>query len=376
MGGGVAWGSAYVLIPWWMYHYYNDKTILEEHYPTMKKYLQYLKNLGRTDKNPNEPYIINDFDSYWYSLGEWCAPGQSDGPNHPVVNTFYYYYNTKLMGQIAKNLGKTEDAQQFSALSDSIKNAFNNKFFNKETSLYGTEETYQTYQLLALLGDLVPDGYRQKVINTVVDDIINKRDGHLNTGIIGTKYLWPMLSKESFDNLAFEVATQTTFPSYGFWLNNHSTTLLEKWSGQNSHNHEMFGTIVEYFYKYLAGIQSPMEGKTSIGYKHINLEPHVPEKLKSVNASLETVAGKITSNWQKESDSFQYEISVPANTTATVILPVFDFQNITVTESSTKIWADDKFVEGVPGISSMKKDSGHFEISVSSGTYVFSVQAN
>ena len=338
MGGGVAWGSAYVLIPWWMYHYYNDERILQEHYPTMKRYLLYLKNLAKTDKNPREPYIINDFDSYWYSLGEWCAPGQSDGPNHPVVNTFYYYYNTTLMAQIAKKLGNDADAQQFTSLADTIKSAFNDKFFNKETGLYGTEETYQTYQLLALLGDLPPEGYRPKVLNTIIDDIVNKRNGHLNTGIIGTKYLWTMLSKEKLDNLTFDVATQTTYPSYGYWLENNSTTLLEAWSGKNSHNHEMFGTIVEYFYKYLAGIQSPMEGNTSVGYKSIYLEPHVPEKLNSVDASLETVAGKIAASWKKEQNSFEYTVSIPANTTATVILPVFDFENISVTEGSSTIW--------------------------------------
>ena len=216
MGGGVAWGSACILIPWWMNLYYGDERILQEHYPTMKRYIQYLRNLAKTDKNPQEPYIINDFESYWYSLGEWCAPGQSDGPNHPVVNTFYYYYNVTLMAQIAGKLGKTGDAKQFAALSDTIKNAFNNTFFNEKSGLYGTEETYQTYQLLALLGDLAPKGYRQKVLNTIVDDIVNKRGGHLNTGIIGTKYLWPTLSKENFDNLAFEVATQATFPGYGY----------------------------------------------------------------------------------------------------------------------------------------------------------------
>lgn len=376
MGGGVAWGSAYILIPWWMYNYYGDERILQEHYPSMKKYIQYLKNLGRTDKNPKEPYIINDFDSYWYSLGEWCAPGQSDGTNHPVVNTFYYYYNTKLMSQIAKNIGKTEDVQQFSALSDSIKNAFNNRFFNKKTGLYGTEETYQTYQLLALLGNLVPEGNRQKVINTIVDDIVNKRDGHLNTGIIGTKYLWPTLSEENFDNLAFEVATQTTFPGYGFWLSNHSTTLLEAWSGKNSHNHEMFGSVTEYLYKFLAGIQSPMEGNTSPGYKNIYIEPHVPRGLDFVNASLETVAGQVASNWEKNTGSFNYEVIVPANTTATVVLPLLGFKDITVFEGDAKIWEKDSFVKGVPGILDVVKNDERLKIKIESGKYNFRLEKN
>lgn len=375
MGGGVAWGSAYVLIPWWMYHYYNDTAILKEHYLSMKKYILYLKDLGTKDENPEEPYIINNFDGYWYSLGEWCAPGQSDGPNHAVVNTFYYYYNTLLMSKIAEKLGNSDDAKMFTALSDTIKIEFNKKFFNRETFLYGTDKPYQTYQLLALLGDLVPKEYRKNVINTIVDDIVNTRNGHLNTGIIGTKYLWPLLVQENYGDIAFEAATKTTYPSFGYWLNNGSTTLLEKWSGENSHNHQMFGSIVEYFYKYLAGIQSPMEGNTSIGYKTIYIQPHVPNNLKSVNSTLETVVGTVVSNWKKEKGSFQHNVSIPANSVATIVLPVFDFQNVTVLEGDSKIWENGSFVKGVPGILGVNAEVGQIKVKIESGDYEFRLSA-
>jgi len=376
MGGGVAWGSAYVLIPWWMYHYYNDTAILKEHYPTMKKYIQYLKVLGTKDENPEEPYIINNFDGYWYSLGEWCAPGQGDGPNHALVNTFYYYYNTLLMSKIAEKLGNLSDANEFSALSDTIKNKFNKKFYNRETFLYGTNETFQTYQLLALLGDLVPDEDRENVINTIVNDISNKRDGHLNTGIIGTKYLWPLLVKENYGDLAFEAATKTTYPSFGYWLNNGSTTLLEKWSGENSHNHQMFGSVVEYFYKYLAGIQSPMEGNTTVGYKAIYIQPHVPENLKSVNTTLETVIGTVASNWIKDKNSFLLNVSIPANSSATIVLPVFDFQNVIVYEGVSKIWENNGFVKGGLGILDAKAEDNHIVVKIGSGDYEFRLSTN
>ncbi len=374
MGGGVAWGSAYILIPYWMHLYYNDNRVLKEHYPTMKRYIQYLKDLGTRDEHPEEPYIINFFNQYWYSLGEWCAPGQSDGPNHAVVNTFYYYYNTRLMSKIAGLLGKEDDARYFKSLGDTIKEAFNKKFFDPETGLYGTKETYQTYQLLPLLGDMVPDGYRDKVFNTIVDDI-KSRDNHLNTGIIGTKYLWPVLTEGNHGDLAYEVATQTTFPGYGYWLKNDATTLLEEWSGEHSHNHQMFGSVVEYFYKYLAGIQSPMEGNTTIGYNHIYLEPNVPAKLGSVRASVETVAGKITSAWEKKPDTFQYTVSVPANTAATVVIPMFDFDNIMVTEGGDIIWDNDEYLEGVAGIAGVKKEKNHIVVSIGSGKYNFTLSA-
>lgn len=370
MGGGVAWGSTYVLIPWWIYHYYNDVSMLEDHYPNMKMYIQYLKELGTKDENPEEPYIINNFDGYWYSLGEWCAPGQKDGPNHAVVNTFYYYYNSLLMSKIAKLLEKSDDAQYFSDLSDTIKIEFNNKFFNAQTGLYGTEETYQSYQLLTLVGDLVPEGHRAQVLKTIVDDIEN-RNGHLNTGIIGTKYLWPVLVEGGYDDLAFKVATRTTFPSYGYWLNNGSTTLLEEWSGENSHNHQMFGSVIAYFYKFLAGIQSPLEGKTTLGYQHIHLEPKIPEKLTSVTASLQTVSGEIVSDWQKEKDVFNYKVSIPPNTTATVVIPLFEFKKAILTEGNSRIWNDEEYIKGVSGIVDVNKETNTLMVSIVSGDYNF-----
>jgi alpha-L-rhamnosidase len=370
MGGGVAWGSAYVLIPWWMYHYYDDVRILNQHYPNMKKYIEYLRKLARSDENPAEPYIINYFDGYWYSLGEWCSPGMSDCPNHAVVNTFYYYYDAWLMSQIATKLGYTEDAQQFTALSDTIKREFNNKFFSTKTMLYGVDSIYQTYQLLALVGNLVPEEYREGVLQTITDDIRN-RGNHLNTGIIGTKYLWPVLSEAGHHDAAYLTATQETYPGYGFWLNNQATTLLEKWDGKDSHNHQMFGAVAEYFYKYLAGIRSPMETGTTAGYKHIYLNPCMPEGLQKAEAILQTVSGEIISGWEKQNEQHLYYVSIPANTTATVELSIDGPQQVKITENGKPIWEDNHFVNGVSGVTGIKADGNRLEVSLESGNYRF-----
>jgi len=370
MGGGVAWGSAYILLPWWMYNYYDDIRVLQEHYPTMKRYLQYLRNLATADEVPDEKYIINNFLTYWYSLGEWCSPGRSDCPNHPVVNTFYFLNNSRLMSEIAGLLGHSEDAEDFRALSDTIKKEFNEKFFDYEKALYGTEKTYQTYQLLALTGDIIPEGYRDKVLETVIDDI-KMRDNHLNTGIIGTKYLWPVLANEGYSDLAYTVATQRTYPGYGYWLDNGSTTLLEKWSGENSHNHQMFGAVAEYFYKYLGGIRSPMENGTARGYKEIYIKPDLPEGLSRVNASVETVAGQVKSNWEKADGYFIHNLTVPANTSATVALTVSDAGDITVSEGSIVIWDKGTFIKGAEGVKNIQKTEEGLEIEIGSGYYSF-----
>jgi alpha-L-rhamnosidase len=375
MGGGVAWGSAYVLIPWWMYHYYDDVRILDEHYPNMKRYLDYLKNLARIDARPEDPYIIDYFDGYWYSLGEWCAPGMGDCPNHAVVNTFYYYYDALLMSRIAATLGHPDDARQYLSLSDTIKEAFNRKFFSTETLLYGVDSAaFQTYQLLALAGDLAPGEYREGVLKTVVDDL-RHRDNHLNTGIIGTKYLWPVLSAGGYHDLAFSVATQETYPGFGYWINNNATTLLEAWDGKSSHNHQMFGSITEYFYRYLAGIRTPVEGKTTNGYRHVHLQPCMPSGLQAAKASLQMLPGRITSGWERPNDrQYSYEVSLPANTSATVVLPVDPSAQVRLTESGEVVWQDGAFVSGVvPGVREVTATEQGLSLSLESGDYRFDV---
>ncbi len=372
MGGGVAWGSAYILLPWWMNHYYRDDRILKEHYPFMKRYLTYLRELGSKDENPGEPYIIDNFDGYWYSLGEWCSPGRNDCPNHPVVNTFYYYNNSLLLSEIATMLGHSEDAAYYRALSDTIKEAFNRKFFNPETALYGAGETYQTYQLIALAGNLVPEAYRERVFKTITDDI-RQRDDHLNTGIVGTKYLWPALVNGGENELAFRVATQTTYPGYGHWILNGSTTLLEEWSGANSHNHQMFGSVSEYFYKFLAGIQSPMEGNTSKGYSQVLIKPYVPEKLQSAAATVQTLQGSLSSEWVQEPESFTHHVTVPANSKALVSIPIMEKGHVVVHEGKTKIWENGVYFEGVKGIDNVAGENDRLNIATRSGDYRFRI---
>jgi alpha-L-rhamnosidase len=370
-GGGIAWGSAYMLIPWWMYQYYNDRRIMEVHYEAMKVYIGYLHNLARTDSDPKEAYIINNFGGYWDSLGEWCAPGQSDCPNHPMVNTCYYYLNSTMMSKIASALGNKTDALRYSALADTIKAEINKKFFNETTFNYGTDSTFQTYQLLALAGDIVPEGLREQVLKTVLDDIVITRSGHLNTGIIGTKYLWPVMAHAGRSDLAYSILKTTTYPGFGYWIEKGATTLLEQWDGRNSHNHQMFGSVDEFFYKYLAGIRSPEDGETTRGYKHIHIQPYIPDGLSFVNASLNTVAGRIESNWQENPDSFLLNVVIPANSSATVSIQVSDYSDVLVTESDKKIWENNTFIPGTPGIAKGYIDGNYLKLSIGSGKYEF-----
>jgi alpha-L-rhamnosidase len=285
-----------------------------------------------------------------------------------MVNTSYYYMNSMLMSRIAFVLGKETDALAWSALADTIKGEINKKFLNTTTFNYATDYTYQTYQLLALAANIVPEGFREQVLKTVTDDITITRKGHLNTGIIGTKYLWPVLAHAGKSDLAYSVLKKTTYPSFGYWIEKGSTTLLEQWEGKNSHNHQMFGSVDEYFYKYLAGIRSPEDGGTTRGYKQIQIQPYLPEGLSFVNASINTVAGKIESNWQQKEGSFAMKVVIPANSTAIISIPISTFSNASVTESGNKIWEGNKFI-GTQGITEGISDGKFLNLKTGSGSY-------
>ena len=337
----------------------------------MKLWLGYLHNLAKTDSNPEDPYIINNYSSYWYTLGEWCAPGKPDDPNHPMIHTCYYYMNSLLMSKIAAIVGEKEDAVKFAALADTIKDALNKKFFNSDTNIYGSDTTYQTYQILVLASDLIPEGHRAKVLQTLKDDIVKTHQGHLNTGIIGNKYMWPVLTHNGLNDVAYSMVTQTTFPGYGDWIKKGATTLRERWDGKSSQNHQMFGSVDEYFYKYLAGIWSPTDGETSRGYKHIHIQPYIPEGLKSAEASINTITGTISSNWKQDAGQLQLKVVIPANSDAAIAIPLLNFKNLIVKEKNKRVWENSAFVSGDEGVTNGRVDNGLLTFTVGSGTYEF-----
>jgi len=370
-GGGIAWGSAYILVPWWMHQYYGDTRILKDHYSTMKKYLGYLHQLGRSDSNPDEKYIINDFGGYWDSLGEWCAPKQSDGPNHPLVSTAYWYIDAMKFADIAEFIGNSDDANHYRALADTIRQSFNKKFFDVKSDLYGADQPYQTYLALALAHNLTPKGARTDVLKKLVDDITQTHQGHLNTGILGTKHLFPVLLNADHGDVAYNMVHQTTNPSWGFWIKKGATTLWEKWSGKASHNHQMFGSVDEFFYKYLAGIRPPANNESQMAYHEIKIRPFIPASLDSAGASIQTVRGKVSSTWKKKENGLTLSIHLPANTEGMISVPLLSNQNVEIRESGRVIWNGDAFQPGTPGIRGGRRDGKFISFTVGSGSYTF-----
>jgi alpha-L-rhamnosidase len=196
------------------------------------------------------------------------------------------------------------------------------------------------------------------------------QEGHLSTGIDGTNALAQVLGKFGRADVMYTIATQTTFPSWGYEISKGATTIWESWADKEdlSLNMKMFGSSEKFFYKDLAGI-SP----ASPGYKRIVIKPRVVGDLTYANASIKTVRGKVSSSWKKTDDSLTLEVTIPVNSTAEIGVPKISLENVTVTESGQPVFKAGKFVKdgGIPGITGGAESADYVTFDAGSGSYRF-----
>jgi alpha-L-rhamnosidase len=340
-GNGPAWDSAYVLIPWYLYQYCGDTRILAEHYDRLRRYVDYL-----TGKAENHIVAIG--------LGDW-APARERTPEK-VTSTGYYYRDAVIVSDIARLLGKEEDARKYAALARSIRRAFNETFFDPESGQYagGT----QTALSCALYQGLVAAEHRDKVLENLERNV-ERHEGHLDAGILGTKYLLNALTDNGRPDVVYTMATRTTYPSWGHWIAQGATTLWEQWDGSGSRNHIMFGDISAWFYRALGGIRPDPEGA---GFKKTIIHPCPLGDLAWVRAEHVSMYGPIRSRWQKEGGAFRLEVSLPASTTATVYVPAKRAEDVTEGDSPAS---------RSEGVTFLRMEGGSAVFAVDSGTYVF-----
>ncbi len=348
-GGGPAapaWGDACVIVPYWVWQHSGDTRIIEDNYDCMARWVRYM-----TDHSKNHLY---ERDGY----GDWIAVVGS--PKQPI-SAAYYYYDCVLMAQMASAIGREEDVAYYEELARSIKRAFNDKYLDRQ-NLTDPGAT-QTAYLLPLYFGLVPEGEMDAVVDNLVTDILN-RQVHLSTGFLGTGYLSPVLTKHGHHDLAWLLAKQTTYPSWGYMVRRGATTIWELWNsdtagpGMNSRNHFCLGAVGEWFYQSLAGINA-----ASPGYKSILIQPRPVGDLSWVNCSLHSPYGEVTSNWSLTDEGLRMEVTVPANTSAEVHIPTFG-KTATTTEGGRPATE----VEGV----TYRGNGGGFEVfGVGSGEYHF-----
>jgi len=357
-----AWGTACVVIPWYLYQYYGDGRILEENYSTIKKWVDFLDSKA-TD------YILS-----YSKYGDWCPPAHIKPVDTPgeLTSSWYYYHDTLILSKIAHILGESKDAKKYAELAGKIKEAFNKKFLKDDHYATGS----QTCNVLPLFLDMVPEDKKESVLKNLIDDIVVTHGGHLNTGIVGTRYILDVLTKYGRAELAYKLVTQTTYPGWGYMLREGATTIWERWEyladgGMNSHNHIMFGSIDAWFYKVLAGVNAD---PANPGFKKIIIKPYIIGDLDYVSASLKTIRGIISSSWKKNENSLTLNVTLPINTQARVSIPRRKLGNIIIKESGKTVWENGSYIEGAAGIAGASEGDEYVTFEVGSGSYSFKIK--
>ncbi|WP_244931492.1 family 78 glycoside hydrolase catalytic domain [Nocardioides sp. W7] len=348
-----------VSLAWTLYEQYGDVATLRHNYPAMKAFV---------DRN------VADFPGYVWTadtgLGDWCPPVHGDQANGGmggpgagdctsetrIVNTALWYVQARDVAQAAEVLGNDADAAHFAQVADRIKDAFNETFLDAGGDSYGSGR--MTTSVLPLAFGMVPEENVDAVGDTLVRTIVEDNGGHLDTGIFGTRHLFDALQAIGRVDVAMTVLGQRSYPSFGFQIDNGATTPWEQWmydAGMITHDHAMFAGINASLYTGLGGIQP--DGPA---YSSMTISPEVPESLDWVRVKQDTVRGTVSSSWRRADDGLVLDVTVPANTTATVEVPTVGF-------GSGKVQAPDG------AVAQGATDDGRAVFGVGSGEYRFTV---
>ena len=318
------WGDVAVIAPWTMYTVYGDKKILENQYPSMKAWVEYIRIQAGNE------YIWDGGSKY----GDWLFyhppvnnHSEPDGhTEHDFIATAFYAYSVKLLAKTAGELGRHEDEKIYNNLFEDIKKVFVYEYVTPAGRI-GTNS--QTSYVLALMFDLLPEDLRGKAASFLVDDI-RSRDTHLSTGFLGTPFLCHVLSDNGYTDVAYDLLLQETYPSWLYPVKMGATTIWERWDGQktdstfqdpgmNSFNHYAYGAIGDWMYRISAGIEAGTPG-----YKHVIIQPHLTAKMDYSRASFDSPYGTINSGWERTEGKIMLKVTIPANTSSTILIPVSD----------------------------------------------------
>ncbi|GIW00869.1 glycoside hydrolase family 78 protein [Roseiflexus sp.] len=321
--GGPAWADAGIICPWTIYLCYGDARLLETHYPSMQRFIEYLERSSRD--------FIRCYEDYpgFRGFGDWLAldgSGKVDGGTaKDLIGTAFFAHCARLMSRIAAILGHQRDAARYRRLFERVRQAFVTRYVTGAGRVAG--ET-QTGYVLALHFDLLPPELRPAAADALARDIL-ARNTHLSTGFVGTPYLPHVLTAAGRLDLAYALLFQQTWPSWLYPVTQGATTVWERWDGwthdkgfqdpgMNSFNHYAYGAIGEWLYATVAGIDTDPEQP---GYRHLILRPQPGGGLTAARAALETMYGRAVSAWRIDNDRFTWEVVVPPNTTATAYVP-------------------------------------------------------
>jgi len=355
----MSWPGTMLLITEMVYNQTGDETAIRDNYPAMKKWLAYMK-----DRYMKDHILTKD------SYGDWCMPpitieagrGKSADKKYPseLISTAYYYHFLELMMKFSKITGDEADYKNFEQLAENIKAAFHKKYYN-EKGYYANNAL--TDNIIPLYFGMVPKDKVNDVFKNIVYAVEVTNRGHLSNGLIGIQWLMRCLNDYGRPDLSYTIATQKTYPSWGYMVDNGATTIWELWNGNtaapnmNSQNHVMMlGDLLIWYYENLAGIKS-----AAAGFSKLVMKPEMINGLNHVDASYQSPYGLIKSNWNTTKTQFTWNITIPANTTAMIYIPAGSPAEITEKIASIKAL---KFI---------KTEEGRAVYEIGSGNYAFVV---
>jgi alpha-L-rhamnosidase len=321
-GGSCVWGDAAVIIPWTLYEHYGDKSILETCYQSMTDWISWIE---RTVLDENGLW------EYGFKFGDWLAldydPSQEDdrygGTDTTYIGSAYLKYSACLVAKAATVLGRVEDATRYKAISDRTRKAIQKAYFNENGTI---KIRTQTAHVLALAFDLVKEEHRESVGKALIE-LLEQSEMHLQTGLVGTPLLCHTLSEAGYSEAAYTLLFQNDFPSWLYEVDMGATTIWERWNsvlpdgrisdtGMNSLNHYVYGSIVGWMYEHICGLTL-----TSPGFCTFRIRPELSDRFTHVFACYNSPMGTIKTGWEKTSEGYRVNVTVPFNTKAILILP-------------------------------------------------------
>jgi alpha-L-rhamnosidase len=361
-GGAAGWADAATIIPWNMYNAYGDMKILEDQYPSMKAWVGYMQQNS----------VNNLWNKGWH-FGDWLfyrpdddLDGLSAVTDKYLIAQCFYGHSVQLLINAANVLGKKEDVETYSNLLKNIKSAFLKEYLTPNGRLISGTQTAYT---LALNFDMLPEDMRVGAARRLADNVASYNN-HLTTGFLGTPYLCNVLSRFGYDDVAYKLLLQETYPSWLYPVKMGATTIWERWDGQkpdstfqndamNSFNHYAYGAVGDWMYRVMAGLS-----EDAPGYKKIKIMPHIGGGITSANADLQTYYGKASSAWQLQNNKLVLSVEVPANTSASIYIPA---------ENAESITEGGKRLSGNKELKIVGKEGEYIKVEAGSGKYVFKV---
>ena len=364
-GGSAAWADAAVIIPWTMYLSYGDTRLLEEQYPSMRAWVEYVRGQAGDAHLWTTGFHFGDWLAFAASSPDY--PGATTGKD--LIATAFFAHSTDLLQRTAAVLGKADDAAAYAALLARIKEAFRREFV---TATGRVGESTQTAYALALRFDLLPEALRPEAARRLVAEV--RRRNHLTTGFVGTPHLCHALSENGHLDVAYQLLNREGYPSWLYPVKQGATTIWERWDGQkpdgsfqdagmNSFNHYAYGAIGEWMYRVVAGLEiDPREP----AYQHVLAQPRPGGGLTSAEARLESLYGPVASGWMLVEDRLEVSATVPPNARGTVRLPGAALADVT---------EGGRPVASAPGVVAAFQDGEAVVAQVGSGAYRFAYEA-